>query len=410
MRDARPLSRHLAVFSTAHAIGILAPLVTTPYLARVLGPTGWGPVVLAQGIVGLVALLPEYGFDLTGTRALATTDDPASRGRQVADTLAARLVLLPLAGILLLAIATGVPLLRADLPLVGWSVLAMWARGASPLWIFQGLGHPEGAVAIEVTGRLIAALAVFVVVHEVGDGWRVLALQGVTGVVTALALSWRARRLLPLGALSVAGARRALRDGWSVFAFRGASALYMQANIVVVGALATPGVVAMFGGAERVVRAGINLFAPLTNALFPRAARAIPAGPAAQRETLAEASRWIGGLGVGTSLLCLIAARPLVLLLLGPAFTPAIPLLRGLAALPTLIAIGTVLGIHWAIPQGHARPFLRLVLMAGAISLVSAVLLIPRVGAWGMVIGATAAEGWVAGGLLLLYRRRGAVA
>lgn len=410
MRDARPLTRHLAVFSTAHAIGILAPLLTTPYLARVLGPAGWGPVVLAQGIVGLVALLPEYGFDLTGTRALATSDDPARRGRQVADVFAARLLLLPIAGGLLLAIAAGLPLLRADLPLIGWSVLAMWARGASPLWVFQGLGDPEGAVAIEVTGRLVAALAVFVVVHQAGDGWRVLALQGVTGALTALVLMWRTRRLLPVGAPSLAGARRALRDGWSVFAFRGASALYMQANIVVVGAVAAPAAVAMYGGAERVVRAGINLFAPLTNALFPRAARAMPAGPDAQRDSLAETTRWIGGLGLVTSLLCLVAARPLVLLLLGPAFTEAIPLLRGLAALPTLIAIGTVLGIHWAIPHGHARPFLRLVLAAGAISLVSATLLIPRIGAWGMVIGATAAEGWVAAGLLLLYRRQRAVA
>lgn len=410
MRDARPLTRHLAVFSTAHAIGILAPLLTTPYLARVLGPAGWGPVVLAQGMVGFVALLPEYGFDLTGTRALAMTDDSALRGRHVADAFAARLLLLPVAGAFFVVIAIGLPLMRTELPLICWSVLALWARGASPLWIFQGLGEPEGAVAIEVGGKLVSAVAVFVIVHEVGDGWRVLALQGVTGALTALVLSWRAQRVLPIGALSLDGAWRALRDGWSVFAFRGASALYMQANIVVVGALAAPIVVAMFGGAERVVRAGINLLAPLTNALFPRAARAIPAGTMAQRESLAEATRWIGGLGLVTSLLCLIAARPLVLLLLGPAFTPAIPLLRGLAALPTLIAIGTVLGIHWAIPQGHARAFLHLVLVAGAISLLSAVLLIPRIGAWGMVIGATAAEGWVAGGLLRLYRRREAVA
>jgi PST family polysaccharide transporter len=92
-------------------------------------------------------------------------------------------------------------------------------------------------------------------------------------------------------------------------------------------------------------------------------------------------------------------------MLLGPSYDAAVPLVRGLAALPTLIGIGTVLGIHWAIPSGRQRVFLRIVVLAGLANLAVATLLVPTWGAWGMVVATTTAEAWVAGALLTLYRR-----
>ena len=405
MAPDRHLARHVAVFSTAHAIGIIAPLLTTPYLARVLGPEGWAPVLLAQGIAALVALVPEFGFDLSGTRDLAMTTDQGRRAQIVSEIHAARLLLIPVAAVVILGITQLVPMMDAHPALLRWTFIAAIARGCSPLWIFQGVGAPEGAVLTDALGKLGAALAVFFVVDGPTDGWRVLALQGIGAVIPLLVLGWQAhRRISPLP-LSMAGARRGLTRGWAVFSFRGASAAYMQANLLIVGALASPTAVTMFGGAERVIRAGINLLAPITQAVFPRVARAVPAGPEANRRALAEATWMIGGIGLVLSLVSLLAAGPIITGLLGPGYESAIPLLRGLSALPTLIAIGTVLGIHWAVPHGHERYFLRHVVVAGGISLSCAALLIPRFGAWGMVVGATAAESWVAGALVHRFLR-----
>ena len=54
----------------AHIAGLVVPLLTIPYLARVLRPTGWGLVVFAQSFGAWLALVMEYGFDLSGTRAV----------------------------------------------------------------------------------------------------------------------------------------------------------------------------------------------------------------------------------------------------------------------------------------------------------------------------------------------------
>ena len=44
------------------------PLLTFPYLARVLGPSGWGVVVFAQAIGIVITCVVEYGFDISASR------------------------------------------------------------------------------------------------------------------------------------------------------------------------------------------------------------------------------------------------------------------------------------------------------------------------------------------------------
>ena len=48
------------------------PLITIPYLARVLGPEGWGLVAIFQSLAACLALLMEFGFELSATRQVAS--------------------------------------------------------------------------------------------------------------------------------------------------------------------------------------------------------------------------------------------------------------------------------------------------------------------------------------------------
>jgi PST family polysaccharide transporter len=112
------------------------------------------------------------------------------------------------------------------------------------------------------------------------------------------------------------------------------------------------------------------------------------------------------GFGLVMGITAYAAAEPLVGLLLGPGYEASIPVLRILALLPPAVALGTVLGIHWALPRGLDRPFYRLVLVGGALNILMAVILAPRFGAMGMAVSVVSADGVVSLGLLALYRIR----
>src|SRR5580658_7924794 len=55
------------------------PLLTFPYLAHVLGPSGWGVVVFAQAIGDVIACVVEYGFDISASRETSLQRDHPER-------------------------------------------------------------------------------------------------------------------------------------------------------------------------------------------------------------------------------------------------------------------------------------------------------------------------------------------
>jgi PST family polysaccharide transporter len=403
------LVRNASALFLGQSIGLIAPLVTIPYLARVLGPAAWGPVIAAQALGNWLILIFEFGFDLSGTRAVARarvephTLPAVVHGVQSAKTL---LVLgtLPLLAIVLFAI----PALRAHPALIGWAVIFAAFRGLNPLWFFQGIERVQGPVLVDTAARSAAAFGVFVFVRSPLDGWRVLALQAVFAGIALVGLTLWLARHVPLRRPRAAAAIRTLREGSSIFACRAWTGLYIQGNALILAAIASPATVAFFGGAERIVRAAINMLQPLTQAFLPRLSYLQETDrPAAQR-MIRGALAGVGLLGVVMGLVAYIAAPLLVQLLLGPQYAAAVPVLQLLGALPMLVAINTVLGLYWALPLGYERYFLVSIIAAGVTNVAAALVLVPRLGAAGMALSAIGAEIVVLLVLGARYLREGA--
>jgi PST family polysaccharide transporter len=395
------LRRNTALLLVGNAVALLAPLITVPYLARVLGPTGWAPVLLAQALAAWLVMVMEFGFDLSGTRALARARaDSMERAAVVHGVQSAKLLLAPIATIILITAFVLTPDLRAIDGLMGWTLAYVLLRGLNPFWFFQGLERVASAVLMDSGARLAAALGVFVFVHGPADAPRVLALQAVAALVATVVLTLWMARDTALALPTVAKGLTTLRAGLTLFTFRAASGGFAALNLFVVSLLGTPALVAVFGGAERIIRAGIGSLNPLTQAILPRVSF-LRATDAAAADRLVQRSLLVtGGLGLVIGATAFIAAPLLVEILLGPGYEGAVPLLRILAILPPLVAVDTVLGLHWAVPHGHDRPFLTTMLIAGTLNLALAIALIPRFGAEGVSAAVVLAE---LGGMMALF-------
>lgn len=57
-------------------VNTILPLVTLPYITRVLGAAGYGILALAINIIGYLQVIVEYGFDLSATRLIASSKNP----------------------------------------------------------------------------------------------------------------------------------------------------------------------------------------------------------------------------------------------------------------------------------------------------------------------------------------------
>jgi len=385
----------------------VVPLATIPYLARVLGAAGWGRVAFAQSFGFYLALIGEYGFGYSATRAIAQArEDPEKLSEVVAGVQGAKallaLVSLAVAGVTHLWI----PIFREH-PALFWSAM-FWALafGFNMMWFFQGFERMHYVAILDVGAKILATIGVFLLVRKPDDAWRVLVVQGVglfCSFVIGLTLTYR---MVAFRLPSVNSVRTAMRMGWSMFLFRNSVSLYTTGNAFILGLFVSPQIVGYYAGAEKVSKAFVGLLNPITQTLYPRLSHL--AHQARERAaTLAKIGFWImGGGGVVLGGLIFVSAPLLLRVALGSGFGPAVPVLRVLALLVPLISLNNVFGIQWMLPLGKDRAFNRIILTAGLINIVLASLLAPAFGATGMGWSVVSAEFFVAVSIYAYLRWR----
>ena len=376
----------------------LIPLVSIPYLARVLGPSGWGTVAFVQAMAEFLVIIIEFGFNISATREVARNrDNPQECGRIMAGVLGAQ-AMLAVAGVTIAIIASRYLPVVSDHPKLLLAGLAYAVgQGFSPQWFFQGLERMRLSAALELTGKVLSLIGIFIFVHSPVDNWKVLALTAIApALTTGVGLSL-ASRTIPMHFPTWALVRPAFVMGAPMFIFRSAESLYGVGNAFLLGVFTTAEIVGYFAAAEKVSKAAFGLLNPIREAIFPRLSHLAARGSedAAARLARLGATAMIGG---GAVLgLSLYAFAPFALkLLLGGKFEPAIEVLRILSVLPLLLSITYSIGFQWLLPFGKDAVINRIILAAGVMNLVLSFLLARPFGHIGMAWAVVAAEAFVA--------------
>ncbi len=396
-----PTLRNLLYLYAVQAANYLFPLITLPYLARVLGPEGFGKLALAQALSQYLYIVLEYGFSLSATREVAKwRDRPEALQSVLGGVLGARALLsLPAAGTALLALYLFPPL-QGEFGLVWGGFLLALGMSLSPVWFFQGMERMGSVALMEFFVRLLATLGIFFLVRSPAQVAWPLYLQALASFVVgfvglAWAASWTGLRWPRFGE-----AWTWLKRGFSLFFFRSVVSLYTTANVLLVGLFLPPAQVALYAGAEKLTKALIPMWDPFSRLFLPRFSYLLEKSP---REA-SRLARRVGGamllLGLAAAGVLVFASPFLVRVLLGPGYEGTVPLMRVLAWLLPLIALSNFLGIQWMLAQRMDRPFNAVIFIAGLLNVSLALLVVPRHGALGMAWVVLLSETWVTGAML----------
>jgi len=383
------------------------PLATIPYLARVLGPVHWGLVAFAQALGLYLSMVVEFGFSLSATRRIARVRDDMYQVEQtVAAVMGAKVFLAMVCLASMLLVQQFVKSFQQYSIILWAGALSGIGQGFSMLWFYQGMEKMKAPAAMDMLGKAAAAVGIFIFVHRQEDAWKVVGLQCVCyWSVTVILLSITYRRVKFYWP-NIRTVRGALRDSAAMFLFRSSVSLYTTANALILGAVSTPLAVGFYSGAERLVKALVNLLNPLTQSLYPRLSRLL----ATDRKGAVSLARI--SLIVTTSaglVMCLLtfAAAPLITsVVLGPAYLPAIPVMRVLSLLLPAIAVSTVLGIQWMLPLGMEAVYNKIIILAGFLNLTLALCWASRWQQMGMACAVVVSEYLVTIAVCIVLVRR----
>lgn len=400
------LVRNAMALYSVQAARKLMPLILIPYLARTLGPAGWGIVAFTQAMGEFIVLTIEFGFNLSATREIARKrDQPEVCGEIMAGVLGAQALLATAALTCAVVVSQWIPLLRDNPRMLAAGLFYAVAQGFIPLWFFQGLERMRLAATLEITGRILGLAATFVLVHTPDDTWKALFIQGAGPALTTIAGLAMAYREIPRRLPTPAIVREALHRGWPMFVFRSAESLYGVGNAFILGLFATPVYVGYFSSAEKISRAIFGLLNPVREVLYPRVSNLAQHAP----EDSARLARIGAMITVSCGLLLsagsFVFAPWMVHLLMGQAFEPAVTVLRIFSMLPLILSITHSVGLQWLLPMGRDKQVNAVILAAGLLNLLLATILAPHFAHIGMAWAVVSAETAVAAGLVWMVVR-----
>ncbi len=384
------------------------PLLTFPYLAHVLGPSGWGVVVFAQAIGDVIASVVEYGFDISASRETSRQrNDPKRLSALISGVLGAK-------SLLAIVCIAGAIFSRRFTHHVAPSLALFWAstiwgvcQGINMLWFFQGLERMRLASALEIGGKVLATLSIFVLVHKPDDGWKVMAAQCVGCVVAHGVTVVLAYREVGFEWPTPASVWNALRLGGSMFLFRAVQSLSGSVNRLVLGSVAPVAMLGEYAGAERITRVFQQGMWPVNQALYPKLTQQAQSDPRRAMQTVRLSLLLLGGLGMAFGLAIFMGAPMLVHFVLGPAFQNSVPVLRVFALWIPLTALCTVIIFQLLLPNHLDNQFNIVNFTAGLVGIAAAFLLAPRFSAVGIAWSAVAAQFYTLVAMCIVLGRAG---
>lgn len=395
----RPRLRHnIAALGALQAANYLIPLVTLPYLTRVLGAEAFGKFAFVLAVMAYFVLLTDYGFSWSATRQIAAHRDDRSLVSSVfSATWSAQWVLALISGLILVASITTIPLLRQDtgLYLAGFTLVV--GNVFFPLWLLQGLERMREVAIIQVIGRLVALPPLFLFVKSTDDAIWAVTLTGAGPVIAGmLSLYWISRkRLIEWRRPTLMQMLSALRGGGALFLSKIFISIYTILTPLALGAISGTTAVGYFSLADRIQRAAQSLLLPISQALFPRMSHLYKHDPISAHHLLKRSTLIIIALSGTVSLFMWTTADWIVFMVGGVEFAAAATVLRWLAFMPLIIGLSNVFGVQIMLPNGLNRLFNGILGTAATLALLLMVPMIYWKGAEGAAIAGFIAETFI---------------
>jgi PST family polysaccharide transporter len=379
---------NILALSGVQALGYLLPLITLPYVTRVLGVEAWGTVALVQIILGYFLLVTNWGFNLSATRKVAACRNDVEKLSQIfMATWVAQWILCLLACLVLCMFVGVLPYFEkfGKFYLLGSTLI--FGNVLFPVWFLNGLERMRELAILQIATRCIAVPLIFLIITTPEDAPLLLGIYGLTGILSgALAVFWIKKNLnLSWKMPTRSEVYGEFKEGASVFMSTVWISCYTTITPIILGSISGVSAVGYYAFADRFRSLAQSLVSPISTAIFPRLSHLFAQNKQEAKMLLFRSAKLILLLSGAISLILWILAPYIVLLMGGESFAPAITALKWLAPLPFVISISNILGIQIMIPNQRKDAFNRILFFGGLFSLV---MILPLI-YWGGYIGAS---------------------
>ncbi len=355
---------------------LLIPLITLPYLARVLGVIEFGRLGLCVAIIQYFVLLVDYGFNLCITARIARIASYQSDYQQLVKifftTFYAKAVLM-LVGLFVLCLCLFIPIIRNNIELILCCYLMVIGNFLFPSWFLQGLEKMDIISNSNLFARFLAVPLIFLFIHNSSDVFKVALIQGTISILASLLALVKIYQLKIVSTIyfpSVNEIKEYLAESWHYFISISSVSLYTNTNVLILGLVANSTSVGYFIGVDKVKGAMLSVLNPFTQAIYPRVNKLMQED---EEQAFIFIARYLVVFGFGSliySVLIFLLSPLVIQVLLGKDFLPAVKDLQILAFLPFIIILNNFFGTQLMLPKGKKKSFMWIISGGGVLNII----------------------------------------
>jgi O-antigen/teichoic acid export membrane protein len=361
---------------------VLFPLITFPYLARVLGPENIGLYNFSESYARYFALVAALGISVYGVREIAKKQDqPKALSNTFAELFLINLIATCILSVLYLFTIGYTNRLSSHANLFYWSFVFFFFQVFVLEWFFTGINQFKYIAVRFFIIRLIFVAAIFIFIKEANDYVKYMQLQvGLTfflGVINFIFLfkfiDLKNTRIKDLNLI------QHLKPLFLLFLTIFSISVYLHFDTVLLGILADNESVGYYSAPLKLVKIIIAVLAAITAAMFPKMVQYFEQGDLVQFEKMLKQSfELVISIGIPTTVLVYTLAPEIIFILFGSNFELAVTPLQITAPLILIVSLSTIFGFQILSVYSKDSAILKSAVVGMLFSLIASFLFIPK--------------------------------
>lgn len=404
------LLSNIASLGTVQIVNYIFPLLTIPFISRIIGPSGFGVMNYITAFVGYFVLIVGFGFDLTATREIARVNEDKEKISNIfSKVFGSRVLLTTLSLFCFLICMQFFPILSNNKTLAFIIFFNVITTIITPQYIYQGLQKLSILSILTLLRGIINTILIFVLINEKNSlitYASILVFSNLVNNSIALFIVVFSFRL-KLKILKISDYFEFIKYSRLIFYSSVVYSLYTSANVIILGFFAEDSEIGFYTTAVsfiNIAQSVVNI--PLSTSLFPFIGKSFSESKELGIERIRMILPTIIYFMLAVSFALVISAPWLVVLIYGDKFSNSVVPVQILALLPTLSAFSSTLGVQIMMNLSMDKLFFRVTSVVAVISILLNIVLAKQISYYGSAISYLVVEVIIAISLYIILKNK----
>lgn len=385
-------------------VTLIIPLITVPYISRVLGSSGIGINAYTNSVIQYFILFGTIGITLYGNRSIAyVRDNKIELSKTFWEIFTLKIMTVTFSFVVFLLFLFVTDSYQTIFLIQSIHIIAV---AIDISWLYMGLEDFKKTVVRNLIVKLIGVCCIFIFVNDVTDLWKYIFILAISQLFGQIVMWFYLPKTVDKVKLSLKGIKKHIKPSISLFIPQIAIQIYVVLNKTMLGNMANINEVGFFDNSEKIIKITLSIVTAMGVVMLPRISNTFAKGNIEQvRYYMYQSFNFVSYLSIPMMFGIAGIANEFTPWFFGTGFNTTGTLIVLLSPIILFIGWSNVVGIQFLMPVGRIKEFTLSVCIGAIVNFILNLVLIKYYQSIGTAISTVAAEFTVIAVQLYMIRR-----